>query len=352
MVDIENILNKPNYSIDADKKKHLFNIGIKKLTKYHSAKCLIYKKIIKLHKYENVNNYEGLPFLPVKIFKDLDLKSVPKKKIIKVIKSSGTTNQNLSKIYLDKKNSLNQIKVLKKITEPILGNKRLPMIIVDKKPNNFDRKEFNAKLVAIYGFSIFGKSQIYILDKNGNVNYKELNNFLKIFKNEKKFIFGFTSNIYETFVKNISTSKIKYDIKNSILIHGGGWKKLEEKKIDNISFKKKIKNKFGIKSIINYYGLVEQTGSIFFECEKCNHFITSNFSDVIIRDKDFNLKSKGQGLIQLISLIPSSYPGHNILTEDIGEVVNNKGCYCGKMGKGFIVHGRTKQAEPRGCSDT
>ena len=80
MVDIENILNKPNYSIDADKKKHLFNIGIKKLTKYHSAKCLIYKKIIKLHKYENVNNYEGLPFLPVKIFKDLDLKSVPKKK--------------------------------------------------------------------------------------------------------------------------------------------------------------------------------------------------------------------------------------------------------------------------------
>ena len=36
---------------------------------------------------------------------------------------------------------------------------------------------------------------------------------------------------------------------------------------------------------------MEQTGSIFLECEKCNVFHTNPFNDVIVRDKFLN-KSK------------------------------------------------------------
>ena len=57
-----------------------------------------------------------------------------------------------------------------------------------------------------------------------------------------------------------------------------------------------------------------------------------------------------KGFIQLISLLPSSYPGHSILTEDLGEIVNNS-CECSSLGKKFKVHGRIKKAEIRGCSD-
>ena len=53
----------------------------------------------------------------------------------------------------------------------------------------------------------------------------------------------------------------------------------------------------------------------------------------------------------MISLLPTSYPGHNILTEDIGEIVGEDNCKCGKKGKYFLVHGRIKEAEIRGCSD-
>ncbi len=350
---IRQILDKPNYCYDSNSKEILFSQQIKKLTKFHKKNCFIYKKMIKGNPLrEKSNNYENQPFLPVNIFKDLDLISAKKNKIIKILKSSGTSSQGLSKIYLDKINSLNQIKVLKKISEPILGKNRMPMLIIDKKPDFLNRTEFNAKLAAIYGFSIFGKNQTYICDENGEVDYKNLNNFLKSHKGEKKFLFGFTSSVYEILIKSLDTKKIKFNLDDSILIHGGGWKKLEKIKIDNLSFKKKLKEKLNLNSIVNYYGLVEQTGSIFFECEKCNHFITSNFSDVFVRDKSFKIKKKGKGLLQLISLIPTSYPGHNLLTEDIGEIVNSKGCKCGKKGKGFIVHGRTKQAEPRGCSDT
>ena len=127
---------------------------------------------------------------------------------------------------------------------------------------------------------------------------------------------------------------------------------MEEIKITNKAFKDKLFSKFKLRKIYNYYGLVEQTGSIFFDCHECGNFITSIFSDVIIRDNDFNSISDGKkGLIQLLSLLPTSYPGHNILTEDIGEIVSEKKCKYSAKGKHFIVHGRAEQAEIRGCSD-
>ena len=137
------------------------------------------------------------------------------------------------------------------------------------------------------------------------------------------------------------------------MLHGGGWKKLEKEKISNKIFKKKLSEKIKIKNIYNYYGLVEQTGSIFIECKKCGYFVTSSFSDILIRDKKFNIVKNGEkGLIQLLSLLPTSYPGHNILTEDIGEIINEEHCKCDIKSKHFVVHGRAKEAEIRGCSDT
>ena len=59
-----------------------------------------------------------------------------------------------------------------------------------------------------------------------------------------------------------------------------------------------------------------------------------------------------KGLIQLFSLLPTSYPGHSILTEDIGEIVKNNSCECSNIGKSFKVHGRSTNSELRGCSDT
>ena len=123
--------------------------------------------------------------------------------------------------------------------------------------------------------------------------------------------------------------------------------------ISNNVFKKKLFSKTGLQNIYNYYGLVEQTGSIFIDCKKCGNFITSVFSDVLIRNKKFGLAKTGEkGLVQLMSLLPTSYPGHNILTEDIGKIVGEDNCKCGLKGKYFKLYGRAKEAEIRGCSDT
>ena len=104
------------------------------------------------------------------------------------------------------------------------------------------------------------------------------------------------------------------------------WKKLTDVLISNEKFKKILLQKYNLKNIYNYYGLIEQTGSIFIECNKCSLLKCSLYSDVFLRDENLNLitKNKTKGLLQLMSLLPSSYPENNILTEDIGEIVDVK----------------------------
>ena len=62
--------------------------------------------------------------------KEIDLMSVKKSKIVRVVKSSGTTGSTPSKIFLDEINSKNQLMALNEIVKEIFENKkRLPMII-------------------------------------------------------------------------------------------------------------------------------------------------------------------------------------------------------------------------------
>jgi len=97
--------------------------------------------------------------------------------------------------------------------------------------------------------------------------------------------------------------------------------------------------------------MIEQTGSIFVECES-GFLHCSIFSDIITRKADFGVCEFGEtGIVQLLSLLPQSYPGHVILTEDEGEIIGEDDCPCGRLGKYFKIHGRIKNAEIRGCSD-
>jgi len=334
-------------------KKLSFYKNLNLLTNHHFRNSEKYKKILTLLDYNPKKIYEldKLPFIPARLFKNYNLMSTKIQKIVKTLNSSGTTSNQKSKIFLDKENATNQFKVLQKIMNRVLGKDRLPMLIVDKKNTSQNRSNFGARIAAINGFSMFGKDHTYLLNKNDEIDYELLNKFLE--KNYKKFffIFGFTSLIYENLIKRISKKKIKYDFGNGILLHGGGWKKLENLKISNKLFKKKLKEKINLKNIYNYYGLVEQTGSIFIEC-KCGFFVASDFSEVIVRDKNFNSLGFGKkGFLQLMSLLPTSYPGQNILTEDVGELINEKRCSCKTKGTKFIVHGRVAKAEIRGCSD-
>ena len=329
----ENIIFDSAFKFNQSKKEEYFLKEIKKLTNFHLSNCVSYKKIFKKInlKLNLVNDINQVPFLPVNIFKLFDLMSINKKDIFKTIVSSGTSNNQPSKIYLDKTNSANQIKALSKIGAHYLGNKRIPMLIFDTEKTLKDKISFSARTAAILGFSVFSSEQTFALNNDMSINISAIRNFLK--KNSKKnyFLFGFTFLIWEKLFKEIKKLDAKIKFKNGILIHGGGWKKMEKLKVTNIFFKKQLKKLFDIKKIHNYYGMVEQTGSIFFECDKCNYFNTHNFSEIIIRNKEFQVvKNNTPGIIQLLSILPSSYPGHSLLTEDLGIIDDRNSCNCSK----------------------
>lgn len=337
-----------------EKNKHFFKL-LNELNQHHLSNSEDYKKTseIYFHKNGNVNSTEDMPFLPVSVFKNKLLASVSQEDIYKILKSSGTTGSVPSQIVLDKETAALQTFTLSKILSHILGKSRLPMIIVDSKSVLKNRKSFTARGAGILGLSVFGKKHLYTLDGDFSLLKDELREFAKKYNGERILIFGFTFMVWQY----LATADLDFeiDLSNATLIHSGGWKKLQSMAVDNPTFKKTLQDKFKIKpeNIYNFYGMVEQVGSVFLE-NSDGYLHCPNFSEVIIRDpKDFSVLPHGkEGLIQVVSILPKSYPGHSLLTEDVGVIMGEDDASNGWKGKYFKILGRTKKAEIRGCSDT
>lgn len=355
MPTLEDLDHYQPYSLDAESKNRILGQILFNLEKKHIENCPEYKLISDNWAFRRAGNkkIENLPFIPVRLFKELELLSIDRAEIRKTLTSSGTSGQIPSKIFLDATTASNQTRVLTKILSSFIGSKRIPMLIIDSKSVLKDRNNFSARGAGILGFSIFGYDVQYLLDDDFNLDFDLLESFIEKHKGEKILLFGFTYIVWEYFNNALEKRGITINLENGILIHGGGWKKMVDSAVDTHSFRKSLLEKAKIQHIHNYYGLVEQTGSIYMECE-AGYLHASNYSDIIIRDhQDYAMAPIGQeGIVQLVSCLPSSYPGHSILTEDLGTIIGIDNCTCGRKGKYFTISGRIKNAELRGCSDT
>lgn len=357
MTEYDEILGIQPYSLHHEEKKAILNQRLIGLTRRHYEMCPEYRKILDLLGYGNGGwencDYTQLPFLPVRIFKDMELKSVADEAVFKTMTSSGTTGQMVSKIFLDKTTASNQQKTLVKIVSGFLGKSRVPMLIMDCPSVIRDRKKFSARGAGILGFSIFASDRKYVLTDEMEINFDEIEAFLEKHRGEKILVFGFTFMIWQFFYKKLASEGRKLDLSNAVMIHGGGWKKLTAESVSAEEFKKRLYEVCQIRAVHDYYGMVEQTGCVYMECE-CGHLHASIFSDVITRrGKDFSICDYGEkGMIQVVSMLPESYPGHLLLTEDEGVVLGEDDCPCGRLGKYFKIVGRIRNAEVRGCSDT
>lgn len=202
---------------------------------------------------------------------------------------------------------------------------------------------------------MFGSKRQYALNEEMELDIEGLKQFLDVHQGETIFLFGFTFMVWQHFYKKLLETGYQPDLSKGVLIHGGGWKKLINEQVSPQEFKMRLHEACGIlpENIHDYYGMVEQTGTIYMECE-CGHLHAPAFSDVLIRrPNDFSLAEIGEeGIIQVVSMLPESYPGHLLLTEDKGMILGEDDCPCGRKGKYFRIVGRLQNAEIRGCSDT
>ena len=288
-----------------------------------------------------------LPWLPVGLFKRHALKSIPDEEVFRVLTSSGTTGAEPSRIYLDRATAAAQGRALASAMAPVLGSKRLPMLIVDSATVT---RSGSARGAGVLGMATFGRDHVYALDADGRPDPAAVGGFLARHGGRPFLTFGFTFMVwlylYEVAVEH------RFDLSNGVLIHSGGWKRLAERSVDNATLRRRFAEDTGLRRIHNYYGMVEQLGSVFVEGASGDGLHCPDASDVVIRDpQTWQPQPTGApGLIEVVSILPRSYPGHVLLTDDVGVV---DGIDDGdRPGKRFRVLGRLPRAEPRGCSDT
>jgi hypothetical protein len=346
------LLAAPQYSLTQPEKESSLTPQLAALTRHHRSHCAPYDRLLSViyPGSADPDSLAAVPFIPISLFKTHRLASIADADVFKTITSSGTTGQQVSQIVLDAETARRQTIALGRIMTGVLGPERLPMILIESQTILKDRLRFNARAAGVLGMMNFGRRHFYALDDAMNLDLPGLTAFLTEFGSRPFLIFGFTFMVWQYFLLRIA--HLGLDLSQGILIHSGGWKKLEEMAVSNPEFRQRFAAATGLTRIYNFYGMAEQVGSVFLEGED-GYLYPPNFGDVIIRNPlTFREQPVGEpGVIQVLSVLPGSYPGHSILTEDLGVIRGIDDSRCGRSGKYFTVLGRVPQAELRGCSD-
>jgi phenylacetate-coenzyme A ligase PaaK-like adenylate-forming protein len=350
------LLDGPPFGLQQRDKEVLMLAELRALQQLHLDGCREYRAMIDAVWPEatgDAADLQALPWLPARLFKLLTLSSVPGERIVRRLVSSGTGGAP-SQVVLDAPTAALQSRALARIVGDFIGKQRRPMVIIDDDGFLQNRARVNARGAAILGFSLFAREQTFLLDSQLRPDWSRLERVLAATEGPPPLLFGFTFLVWESFVRAAQRDGVRLRMPpGTVLVHGGGWKRLADRQVSREQFNEALARTFGIEQVHNYYGMVEQVGAIFFECE-AGYLHAPAYADVIVRDPTtFAPLPSGQaGLLQLLSVIPRSYPGHSILSEDLGTVVGEDDCPCGRLGRRFHVHGRLPATELRGCSDT
>jgi len=308
---------------------------------------------------EDIQSVTDVPFMPVQMFKYFDLRTCQGEDVVKILKSSGTTTGMQSRVPLDKTTIMNQIKALQTILASYLGSKRRIFLVIDHEGINNPALEFTARTAGVRGLSIYAKQIYYLLkeEANGNLilNLPVIQEIQEKYSDQEVYVFGFTFIIWTVFYQQMKEAGLVLKLNNPTVFHSGGWKKLKSQSVSKEYFNEHLAEILGcdIEHILDFYGMAEQTGIIFPDCPYGNKHVPV-FADVIIRNPYtmHECEAGETGIIEVMSVLSTSYYCQAILTEDTGYIVGIDDCPCGRKGKYFRFASRIEKAEARGCGDT
>jgi hypothetical protein len=349
---LDELLEAPLWGRPQAEKATALTAALAALTAHHRAACAPYRRLTDvLGRAAPPATLEDVPWIPVGLFKSHRLLSIADHEITTTLTSSGTTGQQPSRIFLDAATARRQSRALARIMTQVLGPRRLPMLVIDTRGVLQDRTAFTARGAGVLGMMTFGARPVFALDDDMRLDRAAVVDFLGRHGGAPFLIFGFTYMVWAYFHEQLAEAGL--DLSHGILVHSGGWKKLHERAVDNATFRARLAAAGGLTRIYNFYGMVEQVGSVYLEGDD-GLLYPPPFADVIVRDPmTFAPQPTGApGVIQVVSALPTSYPGHSILTEDLGVIEHVDAGAGGRMGKALRVLGRVPRAELRGCSDT
>jgi hypothetical protein len=305
-----------------------------------------------------LNDYTDLPYLPVSAFKEFDLATVPPDEVVRTLTSSATTGTQPSRVPLDKITGKRQSRGLAAILKDIIGKQRRPFLVLDVSDINQPGAQLSARGAAVRGIMPFASEVVYALrleEGRFELDRGAMEEFFRKHSGQEVLLFGFTYLVWTEVVAQLKAAGENFAHPTLTLLHSGGWKKLTEQQVDKDAFAAGVGEVFGCQPdrVRDFYGMVEQVGVVFVDCE-AGHKHSPAFAEVAIRDFQTleQVPVGGQGLIQVMSALPNSYPGYALITEDVGTLLGYDDCPCGRKGMYFRFRSRVHQVEVRGCGDT
>jgi len=363
---INELLNLPPYCISNEKKQKVLLAAVQEALLHHYKNCAPFHVWCKRQGFDptiRIKDLKSIPFLPVNIFKRMDLKSVPESEIVRVLSSSGTSSQIPSRVVLDRITRDRQIRTLVSILSDVIGSVRKPFILLEVPSSSGCRKdiELPARIAGLRGYLVAASETIYVLKNVDQRLYLDVDLFLETLNNLRDSrspfcILGYTYILYQYVVKPLYENRVNFELPDSTwIIHFGGWKKLQDQSVDKTKLNNMISNVFGlpVKRICDIYGFTEQLGVIYPD-DSNGIKRTPVYSEVFVRDPvSLEIVPDGElGFLEFVTPLYHSYPGIALLVDDMGRIVTRKPDSNGKYGTGFEVVGRAERAEVRGCGDT
>lgn len=359
---LDALLKEPLYELESSVWNPMFLNVMREVTQFHYDHCAPYHRMCEQRGFDpaTFGQVQDIPYLPTSLFKEGLFLSIPEDEVFRQIKSSATTSGVSSRVGLDKATSRRQSKCFNKVVVNRIGAQRRKFIVLDE-PGTIGRSEMvSARSSTIRSLLFCASDAVACLNEDaGKLSLDEAlfdeQIQAAIDANEPVMLFGFTYILYTFVVRNILAGGKRYKLpEGSRVIHIGGWKKLEAEKVTPEKLIADCCEAFGVvpADVVDIYGFTEQSGLIYPSCERgLRHSVV--WSDVFARDPVTlePLPFGEEGLLQFITPIQTSYPGHSVLTEDMGVVLGQDDCPCGRTGKTFKMTGRAPNAEVRGCGD-
>jgi hypothetical protein len=293
------------------------------------------------------------------MFKRFELCGVPRDRVVRVLTSSATTGQRPSKVFLDKATAFRQSKALTAVLSEHIGKARRPYLVLDTPEAAGGGGEISARAAGIRGLGNFARETVFGLRRSpaGQLgpDFDLIRSFLDQHEGQPLLLFGFTFIVWSAFVLEAERQGVRFQAPQATLLHSGGWKKLQAQSVTSEGFRQRTARVIGCRpeDICEFYGMVEQVGTIFVDCEQGHKHVPA-FAEVILRRPgSLSPAAVGEsGVIEVISVLPTSYPGHVLITEDEGLLAGVDDCACGRKGVFFDFLRRIERAELRGCGDT
>ena len=309
--------------------------------------------------FHTAHTLADLPYLPVGAFKsNPPLALVNANEVKRILTSSATTGQVPSRVVLDAETAKRMTKGVTTIIKDFIGPARRPYLVIDISENINTQPEMGARGAAIQGLGSFATEVICCLrrDPRGNTNLdlEKLLDCAGKWRETEVLAYGFTYVIWTQLVQPLQRQGITLDIPNVRVLHSGGWKRLEREAVTKDAFIDGVASVFGCSPdrVIDFYGMVENVGVVYPDCERGNKHVPA-FAEVVVRNPlTLEPVAVGQrGLVQVCSVLPTSFPGFLVLTEDMAEIIDYNECPCGRRGTSFRFAGRVPKAEVRGCGN-